>query len=586
MKFPTLTLAKALLASSSISTVFDQTNNQLALEHVSPSSLETSFQESCPQVVPIPPQNANLAHFKTPEFRNWSLAVLQSAVQVPSESYDDLGAVGIDPRWNIFYDLENALRKSFPKVHQTLAFERINTHGLLYTWNGTDPSLKPTIFMAHQDVVPVLNDSLGLWTYPPYSAHFDGKFIWGRGTSDDKGSLVAVLEAVETLLNQGIKAPRRTIILSFGYDEEISGSRGAGHISKHLLKRYGPNSIHSIVDEGGSGVVEQQGVKLALPGVTEKGMYDALVVLKTPGGHSSLPPDHTAIGIIGELASLMESRPFSPALNTHSPIYKFLQCTAAYSQEMAEDLRQAIQKCATDEKAMDTVFKVMGRLRATKYMIQTSQAIDIVAGGLKINALPEKVELMANYRIDLQSNVDETRQKVVEDVRQIAEKYGLGLSLNKTLDDGSFEHEVLLEGSVYEPSDTLTNGYFEISDYGSYTKVAPIAPTFDSEAWDTFSGTIRHVFGTFAGPVIDPTKKHQVFDGEPKEPQNIVVSPALMTANTDTKHYWDLTDNIYRFWPYRVLDTQVSHIHTVDERILLDVHIEAVAFYYSYILNL
>lgn len=56
--------------------------------------------------------------------------------------------------------------------------------------------------------------------------------------------------------------------------------------------------------------MKEAGVNFALPGVSENGMYDISIELNTPGGHSSIPPDHTAIGIIGALAVHMEQTPF------------------------------------------------------------------------------------------------------------------------------------------------------------------------------------------------------------------------------------------------------------------------------------
>ena len=43
------------------------------------------------------------------------------------------------------------------------------------------------------DVVPVDPDTADQWIHPPYSGHFDGERIWGRGTADDKNGLIAIL---------------------------------------------------------------------------------------------------------------------------------------------------------------------------------------------------------------------------------------------------------------------------------------------------------------------------------------------------------------------------------------------------------
>lgn len=207
-------------------------------------------------------------YLKSKEFRNGSIARLSGAVQISSMSYDDLGEIGEDKRWDVFYDLATYLEKSYPLVHQTLQLDKVNTHGLAYTWLGSDISLKPLLLMAHQDVVPVPEDTIGSWTHPPFSGYYDGKLIWGRGASDCKNSLTGILEALEQLIDAGF-TPTRSIVLSFGFDEESSGVRGAGELSQFILQKYGKNSFSAIVDEG-AGYYSKWGKTFALPGVAEK----------------------------------------------------------------------------------------------------------------------------------------------------------------------------------------------------------------------------------------------------------------------------------------------------------------------------
>jgi Gly-Xaa carboxypeptidase len=49
-------------------------------------------------------------------FFDKSLKKLQAAINVPTESFDDMGPVGEDPRWDIFADLHANLKESFPLV--------------------------------------------------------------------------------------------------------------------------------------------------------------------------------------------------------------------------------------------------------------------------------------------------------------------------------------------------------------------------------------------------------------------------------------------------------------------------------------
>lgn len=158
--------------------------------------------------------------------------------------------------------------------HKKLEVTKVNTHGLIFEWKGSDESLKPYIFMAHQDVVPVLPESVDRWTYPPFSGTFDGEFIWGRGASDCKNNLIGIMEAMETLLSveDGWK-PKRTIIAAFGFDEEISGWKGALFIAEWLEKKYGIGGVELIVDEGGLGLSDVYGRTFAMPALGEKGMF-------------------------------------------------------------------------------------------------------------------------------------------------------------------------------------------------------------------------------------------------------------------------------------------------------------------------
>src|ERR1700710_74308 len=124
--------------------------------------------------------------------------------------------------------------------HKLLTVEKINRYGLLYHLPGSNTSMKPILFMAHQDVVPASNAPA--WDHPPFDAYFDGQWLWGRGAADCKSNLVGIFSAMEALLDQGFK-PERTIILSFGFDEETGGYRGAAHLARHLETKLGANSL-------------------------------------------------------------------------------------------------------------------------------------------------------------------------------------------------------------------------------------------------------------------------------------------------------------------------------------------------------
>lgn len=73
--------------------------------------------------------------------------------------------------------MEKYLAVTFPLLHKKLHLEKVNTHGLVYVWEGTNTSLKPALLAAHQDTVPVNPATLDYWTHPPWSGKYDGKYV-------------------------------------------------------------------------------------------------------------------------------------------------------------------------------------------------------------------------------------------------------------------------------------------------------------------------------------------------------------------------------------------------------------------------
>lgn len=535
----------------------------------------------CPITDAMKPSDSDksFAYFASQEFRDIALKTLIGAVNIPTEAFDDMKAVGEDPRWEVFFKFEEFLKTTFPQLHKDLTLDHVNTHGLVYTWEGSNPSLKPIMLAAHQDVVPVLNDTRDQWTHDPYQAYYDGAVLWGRGSADDKSPLIGILQAIEYILkNEPDYKPTRTVVVALGFDEEINGHYGARNIGKFLLEKYGENSFEAIIDEGGQGVHNYKGLNVVIPGLAEKGYLNLKISAHAHGGHSSLPPDHTAIGLISAIGKEIEDTPFSPILtNNHNPFFKFLKCIAARSPELEDNIRQVVYRADQGDKtALSLITKYLAKNRITKYSVQTSQALDTIMGGMKVNALPEQVSLVTNFRISVDSNGTAVKDKILSNVKNIASQYGVGVYTNFTSEPYT---EIMSKTAA---------GYFVVEDFGNSIEPSKVSDS-TGYTWEVFSGTLRHVYQAFAGPIVNPLdpKNNGIEAGHLNTNYNkmVVVAPGLMSANTDTQHYWGLTDNIYRFTPMRLFNTSISNLHTVDEYMLLDSHLETIALYYSYIKN-
>ncbi|KAK5652242.1 hypothetical protein OQA88_10739 [Cercophora sp. LCS_1] len=518
-----------------------------------PAHHDKHIKASCVQPDPIfPSQNDNLDKLQdiisSEGFRNATIDHLSGAVKVKSESFDDLGAIGEDKRWDVFYNLHAYLKATFPLIHDKLQVEKVNTHGLLYTWKGSDESLKPTLLMAHQDTVPVPPETIGAWTYPPWSGTYDGKYIWGRGAADCKSQLLATLETVELLLKAGFE-PKRTILLSYGFDEECSGRQGAAHLANFIHERYGDGGIAVVVDEG-SGFEETWGTVFFKPGTGEKGYIDVVATVRMPGGHSSIPPDHTSIGVLSEFITLIESEQYRLHLDHQNPYYQQLQCGAAYSPEFPKKLKKLLSKATSSHtckaKRDHLAIEAAKQGPAIKYLMQTSQAADVISGGVKVNALPERVSVTVNHRINIGETSQVVRDRLTNLGGSIAKKYNLTLH---AFDDKEEASSIILT----ETQHTL--------------EVAPITPADGSVdgPFKVLAGTTRALYG-----------------------EKAVVSPGIMTGNTDTKYYWDLTKHIFRFAPGYDPDAESMWrgIHTVDEKISVQYHLNSIRWFTLFVRNM
>ncbi|GAA5938609.1 M20 family metallopeptidase [Sporobolomyces koalae] len=465
---------------------------------------------------------------------------LRGAVKIRTESFDDMKHTPQEePRFSVMADLHEYLEKTYPAVYDKLQVEKVQEYGLLITWKGKDESLKPIVLMAHQDTVPVPAATESSWTYPPFSAHVDSEgWIWGRGTADCKNTLTGIFAAFDKLLSEPDFVPAATIILSAGFDEEIGGSRSAAYLAKKLEERYGKDGVGLILDEGFTGVDKAYGTQFARFGVAEKGAVDLKLEVFTQGGHSSVPLGrHTGIGIMSRLLVALEDNPAEVNLKAGNPMLSYLNCAADYG-----DMDASLKKKVRNEHK----WKQLGHELADsdpilRSFLSTSQAIDLINGGVKVNALPEYVTSTINYRIDFLSSLNETLERVSSILEPVAS------SLNLTY-------------SAYDSSsDDVKNNHVRLSRVsGAGIEPAPLTPT-EGRAWDLMAGTARKVF------------------------PDAIVAPSAMIANTDTKWTWNLTRNIYRFVPAPL--ELLKNFHTVDERIHIDAHLSSIAFFYKLIKN-
>lgn len=312
---------------------------------------------------------------------------LAGAVRIPTISAEDPAMSDAQA----FRALHAYLQTAFPHVHEQLRREIVGTHSLLYTWPGSDASLNPILFLGHMDVVPIEPGTEERWEQAPFSGRIVDGFVWGRGAIDNKSAVLGTLEAVEMLLSEGFR-PARTVYLAYGHDEEVGGTGGAREIAA-LLKARGVE-LEMVLDEGGvigDGLFPGISEPVALVGIAEKGFVSVELSARVAGGHSSLPPSRSAIGIVSAAVARLEESPMTARLEGPTRLL-FDRIGPRFP---------LVQRAVFANLWLTRPFVVrsLAQSPATNAMVRTTTAPTIFRAGSKDNMLPSAATAVINFRI-------------------------------------------------------------------------------------------------------------------------------------------------------------------------------------------
>jgi carboxypeptidase PM20D1 len=167
------------------------------------------------------------------------------------------------------------------------------------------------------------------------------------------------------------------------------------------------------------------------------------------------------------------------------------------------------------------ITKVLGRAQETAPLVRTTTAPTIFQAGAKENVVPGHARAVVNFRVLPGDTID----GVLDHVRRVV------------ADDRVRANALPIQ-----------------------REASQVSPT-DTEYFDLLSRTIRE---TFPGAVV---------------------TPYLVLGGTDSRLFQDLTDNVYRFMPFRLSREDLKGIHGTNERISVEALAKAVSFYMRLIRN-
>lgn len=439
-------------------------------------------------------------------FGDESTSHLSKAITFPTISY----SVDSPVDTSAFKGYLAFINESYPLVNSKLNKEIFNEFSLLYTWKGKNASLKPVILMAHMDVVPAGDTSS--WEKAPFSGENDGTYIWGRGTLDDKGDMISILEAVEKLLSEGFE-PERTIYLAFGHDEEIIGFRGARTIANALKER--GVEAEFVLDEGmaiTNGMVPMMKKPVALIGTSEKGYLSVKLTVDMPGGRFSTPERESAITVLNKAIYDLVNKQMKAKIS--GPVNDFIRYIGP---EMPFYAKAIFANKWIFKGILLNIYKGSASGNA---LVRTTIAPTIIQAGMKDNIIPTQAEATINFRI----LPEETSADVLDHIEKVVNDKRVKIS---AIEEGRSES-------------------------------TPVSPA-DVTGFTNIVTVIRQIYPEAA------------------------VSPTMMLGSSDSRHFSEVSRNIYRFAPIIINSEDMARIHGLNERTRIEDFKRGIGFYYQLI---
>ncbi|QHC73974.1 M20/M25/M40 family metallo-hydrolase [Rathayibacter sp. VKM Ac-2805] len=367
-----------------------------------------------------------------------ALERFQALLRVDTVSHSDESATD----WSRFHTFRELVAELYPALHAALESETVAGHSLLWRWRGEEPG-EPAVLMAHYDVVSV---TAAEWSHDPFAAETvvaaDGRTsVVARGALDDKGSLVALLEAVEAAVLRG-ERPRHDVYLLSTHNEETAGDGAPSVVALLGARGVRPRLV---LDEGGNvrrGILPGVTTPIAVIGVTERGIMNLELTCRDVGGHASAPPPPPGLLATQRLARAIHRLTENPFPSTlPEPIAQLVRAAADHA-----DAAHAVWYARPHEHPDAVVGALAAHSNRSAAMLRTTVAITELRGSTGANVLASSASATANVRI----NPGGTVAGVVERIRAV-------------IDDPEVEVEVKV---AHEPSPVSPTG--EPGDGGPY----------------------------------------------------------------------------------------------------------------------
>jgi carboxypeptidase PM20D1 len=260
---------------------------------------------------------------------------------------------------------------------------------------------RPILFSAHMDVVDARREE---WERDPFKLIEENGNFYGRGTSDNKAGVVALVSTILRLKASKLQ-PSRELVFAFVADEETNMNT-TRQIAAHAWVR---NAEFAINTDAGGGILDEASGKplIYLVQGAEKTYATFDLIVTNPGGHSSRPRADNAIYQLAHALEKIEAYRFPAMATDLSRSY-----LGAVGKQQSGPLGEALRKFSadpTDAGAADVLAKSPEFVGTTR----TTCVATMLDAGHAENALPQTAKAAVNCRIFPGVAVDSVRDGLV-----------------------------------------------------------------------------------------------------------------------------------------------------------------------------
>ena len=257
------------------------------------------------------------------------------------------------------------------------------------------------LFNGHMDVVPPGSEED--WKYPPLSAFIKRKkTMHGRGTTDMKGGLAAMVISLKILKKLGLEISGN-LILNAVADEETGGRYGTNWCLENVLKPKSIKCDFAIIGEPSGINPLPKAIFLG-----EKGHLQLKIVTNGISCHSSVP-------FLGKNAIYMMS-------DIIQNLDKLEEYVPKVEPPMSESkMKELICSAFPSKEIFERIFNEQPLLKNVVISLtQFTKSLNMINGGIKENVIPDKCEAKIDFRL----LPGQTPTEIIENVKKVIMEIG------------------------------------------------------------------------------------------------------------------------------------------------------------------